>query len=82
MICGHTHGGQMRIPFVGGVFTPGTLKLFPKYDMGYFGIGKMDLIISSGLGTSTIPLRLFCRPEITVIDLQGKLPYQPKKKKQ
>ena len=81
MVCGHTHGGQMRIPFVGGVFTPSTFKLFPKYDMGYFGIGKMDLIISSGLGTSTIPLRLFCRPEITVIDLQGKLPYQPKKKR-
>ena len=81
MVCGHTHGGQMRIPFVGGVFTPSSFKLFPKYDMGYFGIGKMDLIISSGLGTSTIPLRLFCRPEITVIDLQGKLPYQPKKKR-
>lgn len=81
MVCGHTHGGQMRIPFVGGVFTPSTFKLFPKYDMGYFGIGKMDLIISSGLGTSSIPLRLFCRPEITVIDLQGKLPYQPKKKR-
>ena len=80
MVCGHTHGGQMRIPFVGGVFTPSTFKLFPKYDMGYFGIGKMDLIISSGLGTSSIPLRLFCRPEITVIDLQGKLPYQQKKK--
>ena len=81
MVCGHTHGGQMRIPFVGGVFTPSSFKLFPKYDMGYFGIGKMDLIISSGLGTSSIPLRLFCRPEITVIDLQGKLPYQPKKKR-
>ena len=81
MVCGHTHGGQMRIPFVGGVFTPSSFKLFPKYDMGYFGIGKMDLIISSGLGTSTIPLRLFCRPEITVIDLQGKLPYQAKKKR-
>jgi len=80
MVCGHTHGGQMRIPFVGGVFTPSSFKLFPKYDMGYFGIGKMDLIISSGLGTSSIPLRLFCRPEITVIDLQGKLPYQQKKK--
>ena len=80
MVCGHTHGGQMRIPFVGGVFTPSSFKLFPKYDMGYFGIGKMDLIISSVLGTSSIPLRLFCRPEITVIDLQGKLPYQQKKK--
>ncbi len=72
MLCGHTHGGQMRLPFVGGVFTPSCAKLFPKYDMGYFGIGKMDLIISAGLGASTIPLRFMNRPEITVIDLQGK----------
>lgn len=81
MICGHTHGGQMRLPFVGGVFSPGCAKLFPKYDMGYFGVNKMDLIISSGLGASAIPLRLFNRPEITVIDLQGKIPYMKVKKK-
>lgn len=81
MLCGHTHGGQMRLPFIGGVFTPSCAKLFPKYDMGYFGINKMDLIISSGLGASTIPLRLFNRPEITVIDLQGRTPYINTRKK-
>lgn len=81
ILCGHTHGGQMRLPFIGGVFSPGCAKLFPKYDMGYFGINETDLIISSGLGASTIPLRLFNRPEITVIDLQGKIPYTKIRKK-
>ena len=70
MLCGHTHGGQMRIPFAGGVFEPCSHKLFPKYDMGYFGIKDMNLIISAGLGASVIPLRFCNRPEIAVIDLE------------
>lgn len=69
MLCGHTHGGQMRLPFIGGVFTPSSIRLFPKYDMGFFGIKNMDLIISAGLGTSTVPLRFCNRPEVAVIDL-------------
>ncbi len=72
MLSGHMHGGQMRLPFVGGVFTPSSKRLFPKYDMGLFGIKNMDLIVSSGLGASTIPLRYMNRPEITVIDLTDK----------
>ncbi|MBP3347312.1 MAG: metallophosphoesterase [Clostridia bacterium] len=72
MVCGHTHGGQMRLPFVGGVFTPSSIRLFPKYDMGHFKIRKMNLVISAGLGASTIPLRLFNRPEVTVIDIVAK----------
>lgn len=71
MLCGHTHGGQMRLPFIGGVFSPCSHKLFPKYDMGLFGIKNMDLVISSGLGASCIPLRFFNRPEIAVIDLDS-----------
>lgn len=72
MLCGHTHGGQMRIPFIGGVFAPHSHRLFPKYDMGFFGIKNMNLIISSGLGASCIPLRFCNRPEIAVIDLESK----------
>lgn len=71
MLSGHTHGGQMRLPFLGGVFTPHSGRLFPRYDMGFFGIDNMDLIISSGLGASTIPLRFCNRPEIAVIDLMN-----------
>ena len=69
MLCGHTHGGQMRLPFFGGVFEPSSIRLFPKYDRGHFGIKKMNLIISSGLGASVVPLRFFNRPEVTVIDV-------------
>ncbi len=71
MLSGHTHGGQMRLPFLGGVFSPMTKKLFPKYDMGHYGIRDMNLVITSGLGASVIPLRLFNRPEIAVIDVEG-----------
>lgn len=69
MLCGHTHGGQVRLPFVGGVFSPCSMQLFPKYDMGLFSIGDMDLIISSGLGASVVPLRFCNRPEIVTIDI-------------
>lgn len=72
MLSGHMHGGQMRLPFVGAVFTPSTWRLFPKYASGHYGIGKMDLVVSSGLGASTIPLRFNNRPEITVIDITEK----------
>lgn len=68
-ISGHTHGGIMRLPFIGGVIAP-TQGLFPKYDQGQFLIDdRLNLIISSGLaGYDWIP-RVFNRPEICVITL-------------
>ena len=72
MLCGHMHGGQLHIPFVRGVFAPDWGKFFPKYDKGLFRIGEMDLIVSSGLGASGIPLRFCLRPEITLIEIYKK----------
>ena len=69
MLCGHMHGGQLHIPFVGGVFAPEWGRFFPKYDKGLFRIGTMDLVVGSGLGASGIPLRFCLRPEITVIEI-------------
>lgn len=68
-ISGHTHGGVVRLPFIGGIVAP-TQGLFPKYDYGYFIVdGRLDLIITSGFaGYGAIP-RVFNRPEICVINL-------------
>lgn len=69
-ISGHTHGGVMRLPLIGGVVAP-TQGLFPKYDQGQFLIDdRLNLIISSGLaGYDWVP-RIFNRPEICVINLK------------
>lgn len=68
-ISGHTHGGVVRLPLIGGVVAP-TQGLFPKYDQGKFLIDdRLNLIVSSGLaGYECIP-RIFNRPEICVITL-------------
>ena len=69
-ISGHTHGGVVRLPLIGGLVAP-TQGLFPKYDQGFFTVdGRLKLIITSGLaGYGPIP-RIFNRPEICVIDLK------------
>lgn len=68
-LSGHVHGGIMRLPFVGGVLST-SLRLFPKYDGGLFEKGEKKMIISRGLGSHTIPLRLFNPAELVVIDLE------------
>lgn len=71
VLCGHTHGGQLRLPFIGAVYTPGE-GLFPQYDSGYFSFDDSAMIISQGLGNSSFPFRVNCRPEIVVIELNCK----------
>lgn len=65
---GHAHGGQVRIPFVGGVVAPGQ-GLFPKYTEGVHVKNDTTMIISRGLGNSIIPVRVFNRPEIVCVEL-------------
>ncbi|MDE6892596.1 MAG: hypothetical protein K2P50_12455, partial [Lachnospiraceae bacterium] len=67
VVSGHVHGGLMRLPFLGGVISP-ALKLFPKYDGGEFHEGKSTLILGRGLGTHTLPIRIFNPGEVVVID--------------
>jgi predicted MPP superfamily phosphohydrolase len=68
---GHSHGGQVRLPFYGSVVTP---ELAKKYVDGLYEIGesKMPLYVNRGIGSTQIPMRLFCRPEITVFYLHAK----------
>ena len=68
-LTGHAHGGQIRLPFVGGVLTPNQ-GFFPEYDAGVFKKDGLTMIISRGLGNSLFPFRIFNRPEIVVCELE------------
>lgn len=68
VLCGHTHGGLIRIPFIGGLFAPNQ-GFFPKYDKGEFDINNTKMIITSGLGNSNFLPRINNCPEICIIDI-------------
>ena len=65
---GHAHGGQFRLPFVGGLVAPNQ-GFFPEYDAGQFTEEKTTMIVSRGVGNSIIPVRVNNRPEIVVVTL-------------
>lgn len=69
VLSGHAHGGQFRLPFIGGLIAPNQ-GLFPRYDAGLYTESNTDMIVSRGLGNSIIPLRFNNRPEIILIVLQ------------
>ena len=66
---GHAHGGQFRIPFLGGVIAPDQ-GLFPEYDSGLYEQDGTAMLVSRGIGNSIIPLRICNRPEILVAQLK------------
>lgn len=66
---GHAHGGQVRIPGVGGLIAPGQGWL-PDYTAGKHETGNASMIISRGLGNSIVPFRILNRPEIVVVKLK------------
>lgn len=70
MFSGHAHGGQFRIPLIGGLYAPAQ-GIFPKYTAGIHKGIKNNLIISRGLGNSGFPLRLFNKPEIVVVTIEN-----------
>jgi len=66
MLSGHTHGGQVRLPYVGPLLLP---PMGQKYVQGIFHFGHLQLYVNRGLGTVGLPFRLNCPPEITHITL-------------
>ncbi len=71
ILTGHAHGGQFRLPFIGGLAAPNQ-GIFPKYDAGMFREGDTHMIVSRGIGNSIIPLRFNNPPEIVVVKFTEK----------
>lgn len=72
VICGHAHGGQARLPFIGGLLAPGQ-GMFPKYTSGLYHVKNTAMAVSRGLGNSTFPLRIFNPPEIISLTLVSEI---------
>ncbi|MGH9559894.1 MAG: metallophosphoesterase, partial [Terracidiphilus sp.] len=68
MLSGHTHGGQVRLPFIGATALP---QMGKKYVEGWFRLGGMQLHVNRGIGTVGVPFRLNCPPEISVFTLRS-----------
>ncbi|WP_079515130.1 metallophosphoesterase [Rossellomorea marisflavi] len=71
VLSGHAHGGQVRLPFIGGLVAPDQ-GLFPAYTEGLYKNGDTRMVVNRGLGNSIIPLRIFNRPEVVEITLLAK----------
>lgn len=66
-LAGHSHGGQIRLPLVGAIATPeGT----GKYIQGLYKKAHSQLYVSRGIGTSVLPIRLFCPPELAIFEIK------------
>jgi predicted MPP superfamily phosphohydrolase len=77
---GHTHGGQVRVPFLGSLWMPPGSGRFVD---GWYGAGAARMLVSRGAGTSILPVRLFCPPEIARITITpgneaGHSPWAPR----
>ena len=68
VLSGHAHGGQFRLPFIGGLAAPNQ-GLFPEYDAGLFVEGNTHMMVSRGIGNSIFPVRFNNRPEVVVVEL-------------
>lgn len=67
---GHYHGCVVQLPWIGGVIST-NFTLFPKYSGGIYQEGEQTAVVSRGLGTHSVPLRLWNWPELIVLELSG-----------
>ncbi len=68
VLSGHTHGGQIRLPYLGALHLPPGGQ---RYVQGLFNVGNMQLYVNRGIGTVGVPFRFDCRPEITLFTLRS-----------
>lgn len=71
ILCGHAHGGIVRLPFLGGVLG-NEGELFPGYEDGAHRVGRYEMVVSRGLGNSVMPPRFLNNPEIVTVVLRAK----------
>lgn len=71
VLSGHAHGGQFRLPFIGGIYAPDQ-GFFPEYDGGVYQDGEFALVVSRGVGNSVVPVRFNNMPEVVLIELSRK----------
>ncbi len=67
VLAGHTHGGQVRLPWIGALWLPHGSEF---YDAGWFTGQSAKMYVTRGIGTSILPIRFLCRPEIALITLK------------
>ncbi len=68
VLSGHVHGGQFRLPLIGGLYAPNQ-GLFPEYDSGVYQKNGTLMVVSRGIGNSSFPLRFNNRPEVILVEL-------------
>ena len=73
VLCGHGHGGVIRLPLLGGLVGPGR-QLLPDYTGGLYTSGRTAMVVSRGLGNTGLPIRLFNRPHLPVTVLRRTAP--------
>ena len=66
ILAGHSHGGQVRMPFYGALWLPDAVG---PYQLGYYDTPAGPLFVNAGIGTYWFPLRWNCRPEVTVVTI-------------
>ncbi len=66
-LSGHSHGGQVRLPIIGHLYTPIYAE---KYISGKYQIDDLQLYVNQGIGTTRLPFRFFCKPEIHLFTLK------------
>lgn len=69
VLTGHAHGGQFRIPFIGGLFAPNQ-GFFPKFDGGVYQEDEFAMVVSRGIGNSVMPIRFNNQPEVVIVELE------------
>lgn len=66
-LAGHTHGGQVRLPFIGAIFTASIYG--NRYAKGYIVENDKHMLVTTGVGTSILPIRFLCSPEIVILEI-------------
>ncbi len=69
VFAGHYHAGQIRILYLGSLVIPSLYGR--RFDHGHFLVNGTHLFVTSGIGTATFPIRLYCQPDIFIVDILG-----------